>query len=282
MVPSSDSASRTSSTTSHSVLVVDDYPATLEWLTRRLQVEALSVHPASSGEEAVALALQKRPDVALIDYHLPGLNGAQTAAAIRKAGLHLPWILFSAAASDRAAFEGGQEGALDVVWFPFDPCALVREALQRGPRRQELAWFRPLFGERLKKPGTSVGRAAFWILRGCESEEDLPTLETWAHHVGVSYTSLRDGFTRLGVQPLDARDFMRMLRALSRLEGRVKHVEGELIVGDSRSSAALLRKARLSGGPNEVVTLEQFLRRQQFVQPEHPLLQALRMLVSQG
>jgi DNA-binding NarL/FixJ family response regulator len=66
------------------VMVVDDHAAFAESLR-----EVLANRPgleltasASSGEEAVRLAEETRPDVILMDQQLPGTNGAQTAAQI--------------------------------------------------------------------------------------------------------------------------------------------------------------------------------------------------------
>jgi CheY-like chemotaxis protein len=261
--------------------VVDDYPSVLEWITRRLQLEDLQVHAVSTGEDAVSVALREKPDLALIDYTLPGMNGVETAAAIRNSGLQIPWVLFSAAENEWAQVEARKLGASDVVWSPFDPCAVVREAIYREKVRRTAEWARLLGARKLARPGTTAGRAAWWVLVACEASEDLPTLQLWAPRAGASYTSLRDGFTRLGVQPLDARDFMRALRALARVDGRVEHIEGELTVADPRSSAALLVRAGLGDRTTQTVSFEHFLTHQRFIPTDHPLLHALRLLASQ-
>jgi two-component system NtrC family response regulator/two-component system nitrogen regulation response regulator GlnG len=116
------------------VLVVDDYAATLESIRRLLQTDH-QVYEASSGEDAVRIAIREKPDVALIDYRLPGMNGVQTAAAIRQAGLDMPWVLFSGLVNDRVTSEAAALGAVNVVWSPFDPREIIRDVLKRrGPR----------------------------------------------------------------------------------------------------------------------------------------------------
>jgi DNA-binding NarL/FixJ family response regulator len=74
------------------VLLVDDH-ATARNLLRILLEECEEIQvvgEASDGEEAVALAEQYRPDVILMDIHLPGLNGVE---ATRRINQKLPQIV---------------------------------------------------------------------------------------------------------------------------------------------------------------------------------------------
>lgn len=265
-----------------SVLVVDDYPATLEWMTRRLRLAEIAVHPALSGEEAVSIALRERLDLALIDYRLPGIDGVETAAAIWKSGVRLPWILFSGVQDYHAAFKAGQHGALDVVWIPFDVYAVARRALDALASGPSVDWSRLVQGSRLPEPGTTIACAAWWILRACASADDLPRLAQWGDFINVSYSPLRGAFTRIDIEPHDARDFMRILRALAHTGGRAEHVEGQLALGDPRTTRAMLDKAGLpQTRPSGPITFENFVQSQHFVPFDHPLLAALRSLVAQ-
>ena len=67
------------------VLVVDDNPDIRDSLRMLLVMWGHEVDVASSGEEALALALSIRPDIALVDIGLPGMDGYQVAKAIRQA-----------------------------------------------------------------------------------------------------------------------------------------------------------------------------------------------------
>jgi two-component system response regulator DesR len=67
------------------VLLVDDEPMFLEALQALLEVDA-RVHVvavAASGPEAIALAVKERPDVALVDLALPGVDGFETTRLLR-------------------------------------------------------------------------------------------------------------------------------------------------------------------------------------------------------
>jgi DNA-binding NarL/FixJ family response regulator len=67
------------------VLVVDDHPFALSTLTAALAGRGIDVRGASTAREALALALESRPSVALLDLDLgPGPTGIDLAHALRK------------------------------------------------------------------------------------------------------------------------------------------------------------------------------------------------------
>lgn len=106
------------------VLAVDDKRANLVALDALLG-EEYRLPFANSGEEAVA-TLTKRPDidVILLDVQMPGMDGFETAAAIKKmdAGKEIPIIFITAVYSeDPHVRKGYQAGGIDYFSKPFDP-----------------------------------------------------------------------------------------------------------------------------------------------------------------
>jgi len=68
------------------VLLVDD-STTARRLLRRVLADAPGIviaGEAMSGEEAIACAADVRPDVVIVDWQMPGMNGAQATAALRR------------------------------------------------------------------------------------------------------------------------------------------------------------------------------------------------------
>ncbi len=266
-----------------SVLVVDDYESVREWMTRRLRFGEIEVHAAATGEDAIAIARREKLDLALIDYRLPGLNGVETASAIHELGISLPWVLFSSLEDPQAAESAAQRGALRAVWTPFDVYDVVRDALEVIARRRAADWARLLDSHRLPEPGTTLDYAAWWILQACTSDRDLPRIDPWVRFVRTTYSLLRNAYIRIGVEPHEARDVMRMLRALARTGGRVEQVEGQLALGDARTTSAMIAKAGLrQERPAEPIAIEYFLRHQEFVPAGHPLLDTLRTCRATG
>lgn len=106
------------------VLAVDDKPANLLALDVLLADE-YQVLRAASGEEAVSMvATQPHIDVILLDVQMPGMDGFETAAAIKRmeAGKDIPLIFVTAVYSeDPYVKKGYQAGGLDYFSKPFDP-----------------------------------------------------------------------------------------------------------------------------------------------------------------
>ena len=65
------------------ILVVDDEPQNLELMEAILQDAGYEVFPAAGGEEALALAHEKRPDVIILDLMMPGLSGFEVCARVK-------------------------------------------------------------------------------------------------------------------------------------------------------------------------------------------------------
>jgi CheY-like chemotaxis protein len=66
------------------VLVVDDNVDAAESLADLLRTRGQRVSVAHNGQDALAQALQHRPDVVLLDIGLPGMNGYEVATALRR------------------------------------------------------------------------------------------------------------------------------------------------------------------------------------------------------
>jgi len=83
------------SSTRRSVLIADDNTDALETMAALLELEGHTVHSASDGRQALALAQQHRPDVIILDIGMPGLNGNEVAARIRAADWGRAMILIA-------------------------------------------------------------------------------------------------------------------------------------------------------------------------------------------
>jgi PleD family two-component response regulator len=62
---------------SSTILVVDDYPDNRMLLATWLRAKGYKVIEASDGKEAVAMAMETKPDVCVVDYSLPLMNGLE-------------------------------------------------------------------------------------------------------------------------------------------------------------------------------------------------------------
>ena len=108
-----------------SVLVVDDEAQVRALTSETLRYLGYEVFEADSGQAALALLQTLRPDVVLMDYLMPGMNGAQVAEQARKLWPDLP-IVFASGHADTSAVEQAVGGEAKILRKPFDIDSLAR------------------------------------------------------------------------------------------------------------------------------------------------------------
>ena len=116
------------------VLVADDDDDILLLVTTRLKRDGFEVVEARNGDEALALAREKQPRVAVLDVGMPGLDGLEVLARIRddEALQGMRVLLLTAKAQDSDVRRGYDAGADAYIRKPFSPGELstrVREML---------------------------------------------------------------------------------------------------------------------------------------------------------
>ncbi|MDE1145998.1 MAG: response regulator transcription factor [Azospirillaceae bacterium] len=102
------------------VLVVDDTPETLGFLTDALDLAGLTVLVATDGESALSLLSAVTPDLVLMDAVMPGLDGFETCRRLKreKALAHLPVIFMTGLSETEHVVQGLQAGGVDYVTKP--------------------------------------------------------------------------------------------------------------------------------------------------------------------
>ena len=108
-------------------LVVDDDTSNLKMANRILSGENLRVSCLKSGEDATKFLQENRPDLILLDVHMPGMNGFDTIAAIRenKETADIPVIFLTADDDSNTEKKGLEAGAMDFIKKPFVPEVLL-------------------------------------------------------------------------------------------------------------------------------------------------------------
>ncbi|MCL6522711.1 MAG: response regulator transcription factor [Firmicutes bacterium] len=122
------------------ILVVDDEPAIRQVVHDRLSQEGYRVSAVASAEEALALLERERPDLAIVDLMLPGLDGFTLCERIRERS-DLPILVLTARSEEFDKVVGFRLGVDDYVTKPFSPSELalrVQAILRRTcPGREE-------------------------------------------------------------------------------------------------------------------------------------------------
>jgi DNA-binding response OmpR family regulator len=118
------------------VLLVEDYGPMRELLATVLRRAGYDVLPSPDGEEALHLFSARRPDIVLLDVHIPGFNGWEVLERIRERS-QVPILMLTALADDTSKVRALNGGADDYLVKPASASELIARvgALLRRSRR---------------------------------------------------------------------------------------------------------------------------------------------------
>jgi two-component system nitrate/nitrite response regulator NarL len=124
-----------------SVVVGDDHPLFRDGVVRALTSSGAIdvVAEADDGPSALALIREHGPQVALLDYRMPGLDGAQVAAAVRRDELPTRVLLISAHDESAIVYSALQEGAAGFISKESSRAELVDAVLNCAKGRDVVA-----------------------------------------------------------------------------------------------------------------------------------------------
>ncbi|RME73990.1 MAG: DNA-binding response regulator [Planctomycetota bacterium] len=109
------------------VLIVEDDPSIRLGLQKNLKFEGYDVLTAADGERGLQLAIDRPPDLIILDIMLPKISGFEICKTLKKNDINVPIIVLSAKDQDIDKIMGLDLGADDYVTKPFN----VRELLAR-------------------------------------------------------------------------------------------------------------------------------------------------------
>ncbi len=109
------------------ILIVDDEPPILDLVRFTLEDADVRVVEASDGVEALVVARRVRPDLILLDVHMPRLDGLEACRQIRRdpALARTPIVMLTAAGQGADRARGREAGADEYLTKPFSPLALL-------------------------------------------------------------------------------------------------------------------------------------------------------------
>jgi DNA-binding NtrC family response regulator len=102
------------------ILIADD-EKNMRWiLDKALKDEGFSVVEATDGQEAFELFIDTEPDMIILDYRMPEMDGMEVLKRIKTINQKVPVIMVTAHGSTDAAVEAMKLGAIDYISKPFD------------------------------------------------------------------------------------------------------------------------------------------------------------------
>lgn len=163
------------SNSEYKILLVDDEPDILEFLSYNLKREGYTVLNAGNGKEAVAIAKKERPHLIILDVMMPDMDGIETCREIREIpGLKNTVITFLTARNeDYSQIAGFDVGADDYINKPIKPRVLIsriKALLRRGGGTTDTA------SEKVDLGGIKIDRERYVIVKG-DADINLPKKE---------------------------------------------------------------------------------------------------------
>ncbi|MES2899632.1 MAG: response regulator [Pseudomonadota bacterium] len=117
------------------ILIVDDDPMLLTYLTEVISHAGYATQTASSGEEALVLISRSEPDMALLDITMPGMSGLELAGRLKESTA-VPFMFLSAVDDSESAKQAAAHGAVGYVVKPVDAARLM-PAFEAGLARAD-------------------------------------------------------------------------------------------------------------------------------------------------
>jgi DNA-binding NtrC family response regulator len=133
------------------ILIVDDEPFNLDLLEQELTDLGYAAELAKDGTQALSKVERLGPDLVLLDYRMPDMNGIEVLQAIRKTHKDLPVVIITAHGSIELAVEAVKAGADDFITKPFDPehlALVVQRCLARAQLKSDVEFFAQELGDR--------------------------------------------------------------------------------------------------------------------------------------
>ncbi len=121
------------------VLIIEDDPAILLGLKKNLKYEGYEVLTAADGALGLQMAVDKAPDIVILDLMLPKINGFEICKTLKRSDIGSSIIILSAKDQEIDKIMGLDLGADDYLTKPFSVRELVARinAVQRRKRRHE-------------------------------------------------------------------------------------------------------------------------------------------------
>jgi adenylate cyclase len=229
------------------ILIVDDEPFNLDLLEQELMEFDYVIERAADGVEALEKTASFKPDIILLDFMMPRMNGLEVVKRLREDHTHkgIPVILLTAKATQEDKVAGLDAGADDYVTKPFDAVELlarVRAMMRLKEMHDRLEDWNRSLADTVKKQVADLQRMAR-LKRYLSPQiaetilgEDNDLFKTHRREITIVFLDLR-GFTAFSdnAEPEEVMELLRnyhsaMGKLIFQFEGTLERFMGDGIV----------------------------------------------------
>ncbi len=230
------------------ILIVDDEPFNLDLLEQELEDRDYVIERAGDGEEALIKIAAFLPDVILLDYMMPKMNGIEVVQRLKQDERYkgIPVILLTAKGSQEDKVRGLDAGADDYIVKPFDSFELlarVRSMMRIKQMHDSLEEWNRNLEEKVKQQVEEIERMSRLkrylspqVAETALKRDDDSLFKSHRRNITVVFLDLR-GFTAFSdsAEPEEVMELLRSYHAemgklIFKFEGTVEHFAGDGIM----------------------------------------------------
>ena len=153
----------------YKILIVDDEPDILEFLSYNLKTEGYKIYTSDNGKDAIKIAKKNKPHLILLDIMMPEMDGIETCRRIRKIGILSYTIIafLTARGEDYSQITGFEAGGDDYIVKPVKPKVLMSRIKALLKRYNDLAYTKLYEDSKavIKKGDLKIDREKFIVYK---------------------------------------------------------------------------------------------------------------------
>lgn len=120
------------------ILTIDDEELVRKILADLLHHSGYEVIEAKDGEQGIEIFRREKPDLILVDLHMPGIDGLQVISTVNKESPNTPIIVVSGGGSLKDAIDAVRRGAWDYITKPVTDMVVLEHAIENSFDRARL------------------------------------------------------------------------------------------------------------------------------------------------
>lgn len=137
------------------IIIIDDDPDMCLALSELLKEDGYNVLTACNGGDGIKFIEEKRPDLVLLDYRLPDIDGMKVLEEIKKIDKKIPVIMLTAYGEIKSAVQAMKSGVFDYITKPFENeeiSLVIKKAVQVQKLGREVEILRQRLDEKKEFP----------------------------------------------------------------------------------------------------------------------------------
>jgi len=203
---------------SATIMMVDDHPLLRKGLNQLLEFEddLTVIGEASSGQEAITLALKLQPDLITLDLNMQGMDGLETLKIMRDKGVDARIIMLTVSDNDEDVVEAIRSGADGYLLKDMDPEEIIAKLREAALGKMVMsAKLTEILAAALRKP-EKAGSRALASLTSREHEILKLIAKGMSNKLIARELDISDGTVKVHVK-----HFLKKLNLRSRVEAAV-------------------------------------------------------------